>query len=40
MTAAKQCSLPITSVRPLFVGDTVTLSRQINMFTVGLNYKF
>jgi len=24
----------------LFVGDTVTLSRQINMFTVGTNYKF
>ena len=24
----------------LFPGDTLTLKRQINMFTVGLNYKF
>ena len=29
-----------TRSSPLFVGDTVTLSRQINMFTVGKNYKF
>jgi opacity protein-like surface antigen len=29
-----------TSSSPLFVGDTVTLSRQINTFTVGMNYKF
>ena len=29
-----------TRSSPLFVGDTITLSRQINMFTVGMNYKF
>ena len=29
-----------TRSSPLFVGDTVILSRQINMFTVGKNYKF
>jgi outer membrane immunogenic protein len=29
-----------TRSSPLFVGDTVTLSRHIDMFTVGANYKF
>jgi outer membrane immunogenic protein len=29
-----------TRSSPLFVGDTVTLSRQINMFTVGMNHTF
>jgi len=29
-----------THASPLFVGDTITLSRQINMGTVGVNYKF
>ena len=29
-----------TRTSPLFAGDTITLSRQINMATVGLNYKF
>jgi len=29
-----------TRASPLFVGDTITLSRQINMVTVGVNYKF
>jgi outer membrane immunogenic protein len=32
----------LTRSRPdfLFPGDTVTLSREINMFVVGANYKF
>ena len=25
---------------PIFYGDTITLTREINMFAVGLNYKF
>ena len=29
-----------TRASPLFVGDTITLSRQINMVTFGVNYKF
>jgi outer membrane immunogenic protein len=29
-----------TRASPLFVGDTITLSRRIDMVTVGLNYKF
>jgi outer membrane immunogenic protein len=29
-----------TRSSPLFVGDTVTLSRHIDMFTFGMNYKF
>jgi outer membrane immunogenic protein len=30
----------LTRFSPLFVGDSVTLSREINMFTVGMNYRF
>ena len=30
----------LTRSSPLFVADTVTLSRHINMFTVGANYRF
>src|SRR5215470_18343293 len=29
-----------TDAGVLFPGDTITLKRQINMFTVGVNYKF
>lgn len=29
-----------STLGPVFVGDRFTLQRQINMFTVGVNYKF